>query len=259
MSQSRPAKPACPSRVVQICEFIDSIPLFDPKNFVQLFLDSPDSTLASHCRLWATATGWSSTTRLMRSIKRFAKSTAAGTALWESFISDKVESIGTYLIFDRCPNISIFTMSICFHQAEQIVISQSMPSGKAPDGSFYSSKEIDHTFFEKDNEEERERKVRQYMPFLYNLIQAKIKDTQLQRNSRRDSDVQLKQKQSETNPRIEEDDDSDCDSGLTPETNKDGENIDRTSDDPAALLDMRDDVSYHWETEREIQDQFHRK
>ncbi|EGG07595.1 uncharacterized protein MELLADRAFT_105572 [Melampsora larici-populina 98AG31] len=198
MSQTRPAKPARPSRVVQICEFIDSIPSFDPKKFVQSFLDSPDSTLASRRRLWATATGWSSTTRLMRSIKRLAKSTAAGTALWESFISD---------------------------EAEQIVISQSMPSGKAPDGSFYSSKAIDHAFFEKDNEEERERKVRQHMPFLYNLIQAKIKDAQLQRNSRRDLEVQLKRKRSETNPRIEEDDDSDSDSGLALETNKDAENM----------------------------------
>ncbi|KAH9815936.1 hypothetical protein DFH28DRAFT_1082170 [Melampsora americana] len=209
MSQTRPTKPARPSQP----------------------------------RLWATATDWSSTTQLMRSIKRLAKSTAAGPALWESFISEE-------------PNISIFTMSICLHQAQQIVYSQSMPSGKAPDGSFYSSKEIDHAFFEKDDEEERERKVRKYMPLLYTLIQAKIKHAQLQQNSQRDLEVQRKQKRSKTNPRTEEDEDLDLDSGLELETNKDAKNIDRISNNPADLLDKREGVSYNWETEREIQDQF---
>ncbi|EGF97599.1 uncharacterized protein MELLADRAFT_69880 [Melampsora larici-populina 98AG31] len=59
-------------------------------------------------------------------------------------------------------------------EAKCIVTSQEPPRGTAPQGSYYSSRDITTDFFSEENNTTREIALQTSMPFLYELINAKI-------------------------------------------------------------------------------------
>lgn len=130
-----------------------------------------------------------------------------------------------------------------------------MPSGTYPKGSFYSSTSIDHSFFKKDKEAERDIDVIQHMTFLYDLIQAKIGDGQRKRNLRRDVESERKRKRSGSMNRADEEE-GNSDSEIDGEANKELGNNDQSDIDPANELDEREDICYTRETDCQIRDNF---
>lgn len=65
--------------------------------------------------------------------------------------------------------------------------SQSLPGGAWPDGAFQSSNNVNHNFFEQSQEELREEQVQLHMPFLHDLIRAKILHSQNTRRRLKDT------------------------------------------------------------------------
>ncbi|KAI7933324.1 hypothetical protein MJO28_017719, partial [Puccinia striiformis f. sp. tritici] len=59
-------------------------------------------------------------------------------------------------------------------EATEIVLSQKPPSGLAPEGSYYTTSSLAATFFSKDDRAARNEALTSRMPFLYQLLCAKI-------------------------------------------------------------------------------------
>lgn len=54
---------------------------------------------------------------------------------------------------------------------------QNLLSGAAPHGSYQSSQKVDVTFFTETEDLKREEEIRTRMPFLHNLVQAKLQNS----------------------------------------------------------------------------------
>jgi hypothetical protein len=60
-------------------------------------------------------------------------------------------------------------------QASRIVSNQKPPSGAYPHGEYYSSKHVNHAFFDEKTKEIREKDYAKiYTPFLFQLIYKKL-------------------------------------------------------------------------------------
>lgn len=71
---------------------------------------------------------------------------------------------------------------------------EELPRGHAPNGSFYSSERVKHSFFETDAEEDQETRLKEHMPFLHSLIYTKLKNSIVQRNKTREKRSERKDK-----------------------------------------------------------------
>lgn len=77
------------ARTLRICQYIKSEKL-TPKKFLQAFLDSSHTDLASLRRLWGTETGWPSTMTILNTIKIIALESANGRKHWYDWILKEV-------------------------------------------------------------------------------------------------------------------------------------------------------------------------
>lgn len=73
-------------------------------------------------------------------------------------------------------------------QAKEITISQNPPSGVAPEGSFYSTQNLTHEFFEPAAEARRDERIKKDMSFLHSLITAKLSHAEEIRAKKRTED-----------------------------------------------------------------------
>lgn len=79
-------------------------------------------------------------------------------------------------------------------QAKEIIIRENLPSGKPPNGMFYNSKQITHSFFESESQELRDDLVTSHMSFLHDLIRVKLEhacDLRERDRTRRNSTIEL--------------------------------------------------------------------
>ncbi|PLW11106.1 hypothetical protein PCASD_25057 [Puccinia coronata f. sp. avenae] len=111
-----------------ICSHIESLNL-NPKSFLTHFLDHSSENCAFRRQFWGTEYGWTSTERLIQSIKGLATS---------------------------------------------IVCSEKPRSGKYPSGSYVSSSEVTEDFFTEEQRLSRNEALTDRMPFLYQLLVAKL-------------------------------------------------------------------------------------
>ncbi|PLW21658.1 hypothetical protein PCANC_03213 [Puccinia coronata f. sp. avenae] len=114
---------------------------------VILMADKLSENCAFRRRFWGTEYGWTSTERLIQSIKGLACSHMEGCALWEKFI---------------------------LAEATSIVCSEKPWSGKYPSGSYVSSSEVTEDFFTEEQRLSRNEALTDRMPFLYQLLVAKL-------------------------------------------------------------------------------------
>lgn len=71
---------------------------------------------------------------------------------------------------------------------------EELPRGHAPNGSFYSSERVQHSFFETESEEAREDALKEHMPFLHSLIYNKINKSVITRSQAQEKREERKKK-----------------------------------------------------------------
>ncbi|KAA1130849.1 hypothetical protein PGTUg99_026233 [Puccinia graminis f. sp. tritici] len=134
-------------KLLQICRLIQDLNM-TPKSFIISFLESGDSDLAYRRRFWGTQTGWHSTSEVLRAIKSVVCRTQHGATGWKEFIKE---------------------------EAIEIMINQEPPTGNHPNGSFYSSTTVEPSFFGHKAALERNRMIKEHMPFLYDVLVGAMK------------------------------------------------------------------------------------
>ncbi|EFP80005.1 uncharacterized protein PGTG_05230 [Puccinia graminis f. sp. tritici CRL 75-36-700-3] len=130
----------------KICALIEELNL-TPKSFLVAFLEQDQYSMAYRRRLWGTDQGWDSTENLLLTIRKLACSHLDGRGHWERFI---------------------------LMQAIDIVSAQKPVSGLAPKGSYHTSATLSDVFFTTEEREARNDLLTDRMPFLYQLLCAKI-------------------------------------------------------------------------------------
>ncbi|POV94953.1 hypothetical protein PSTT_16549 [Puccinia striiformis] len=144
---TRAPKVAKCEKNTSICALIQSLN-WSTKDFMLAFLkDSKHQDVAISRRYWVTDQGWDSTKDLLLTTKRLAQRHIKGCEHWEAFI---------------------------LSQATEIVLSPKPPSGLSPGGSYYTTSSLASTFFSKDDRASRNEALISRMPFLYQLLCAKI-------------------------------------------------------------------------------------
>ncbi|KAA1083209.1 hypothetical protein PGTUg99_004938 [Puccinia graminis f. sp. tritici] len=129
-----------------ICALISKLNL-TLKSFLVAFLEEDQDSMAFKRRMWGSTDRWDSTVGLILAIKRLTHRHLEGRGLWEEFI---------------------------LSQAIEIVSSEKPRSGVAPNGSYYTSATLTEGFFSKEQITARHEELTRRMPFLYNLLCAKI-------------------------------------------------------------------------------------
>ncbi|KAH9825143.1 hypothetical protein DFH28DRAFT_861496, partial [Melampsora americana] len=132
--------------VLEVCEILRQKDI-TVKKFLCCYFLADNPKLASKRRIWGTDGGWSSTLKVVLGLRATACQQPGGDQLWNGFILD---------------------------EAKRIVQSQEPPRGYAPQGGYYSSETITKDFFLENNCAIRESLLETSMPFLYELINAKI-------------------------------------------------------------------------------------
>ncbi|KAH9814588.1 hypothetical protein DFH28DRAFT_865743, partial [Melampsora americana] len=139
------------NRTVAICDYIQKLGS-DPKKFIQNLLDSTKPEIIKKRQFWGTSRGWSSTEKILLSIKRriLDGSDQTGLERWNNFI---------------------------LREAKVIVNKEELPRGTGLQGAFYSANKIDESFLTPQSEENRATLIRESMPFLHALIYSKIEES----------------------------------------------------------------------------------
>ncbi|KAH9809152.1 hypothetical protein DFH28DRAFT_906325 [Melampsora americana] len=132
--------------VVEVCKILHQKGI-TPKEFMNCSFAADNGELRYRRRIWGTDEGWPSSVEVMLSMRQAVCEQKGGDQLWNDFILD---------------------------EAKRIVTSQEPPQGTAPHGSYYSSGDITSDFFLEENTTTREIALQSSIPFLYDLISAKI-------------------------------------------------------------------------------------
>ncbi|PLW21635.1 hypothetical protein PCANC_03168 [Puccinia coronata f. sp. avenae] len=135
------------NKIDSICSLIQQLNL-TPKSFLVSFLEHDSGNASFRQRMWGSKSGWDSTLDLILKIKKLACHHREGHKLWEGFI---------------------------LSEAIDIVSSQKPESGEAPNGSYHNSRKLSDSLFTDEERDFRNRSLTESMPFLYQLICAKIK------------------------------------------------------------------------------------
>ncbi|KAA1102285.1 hypothetical protein PGTUg99_020910 [Puccinia graminis f. sp. tritici] len=136
-------------KLLHICMELQKMKM-TPKEFITAFLQSNDPKIAYRRRYWRTETGLKGTMEVVQAIKMVTTSTTLGTHSWKEFISNEAS---------------------CNYMAVEILLQESPPSGYHPNGSFYSSQEVEPSFFTHEAALEREKLLsEEHMPFLYSIL-----------------------------------------------------------------------------------------
>ncbi|KAA1130701.1 hypothetical protein PGTUg99_025379 [Puccinia graminis f. sp. tritici] len=132
-------------KIQLVCDLIAAMD-FTPKSFLAAFLQNSDMGAAYERRYWSTTKGIPSTFQLIKAIRDTVQETDEGRSTWNNFILNEV------------------------------IQTETPPSGLYPKGSFYSSKKIKADFFDSDAKDQRDKKlVEEYMPFLFKLVTNKMR------------------------------------------------------------------------------------
>lgn len=89
------------------------------------------------------------------------------------------------------------------------MIQEELPSGEPPRGMHYTSKNIDHQFFEPEAEERRDDMIALNMPFLHSLITSKLLHAQEVRARERERKREMKRSIEDEEMEIEDEDNDD--------------------------------------------------
>ncbi|KNE99244.1 hypothetical protein PSTG_07552 [Puccinia striiformis f. sp. tritici PST-78] len=144
--KQKAARTAMAKKLDSICDLIENKGL-DPKRFMIAFLSSPASVMATKRRYYGTKKGWNSTKNMLKSVKKVVCSHDGGRHHWNEFILE---------------------------QAIDIVKREEPPRGTYPGGSYINSSKIKSDFFTDEERVSRNKALTNGMPFLYQLLRAKL-------------------------------------------------------------------------------------
>ncbi|KAH9824861.1 hypothetical protein DFH28DRAFT_920861 [Melampsora americana] len=122
---------------------------YESKKFIQNFLTSTNKVIKEQRGKWGTSTGWKSTKLLMTTIGGLVK--------------DNKEN-----------GLTRWSKEFILEEAKEIVNHQDPPSGEPPNGMFYNSKNVTHTFFDDNAEKDRMSVIESSMDFMHSLIKFKL-------------------------------------------------------------------------------------
>ncbi|EGG08618.1 uncharacterized protein MELLADRAFT_104964 [Melampsora larici-populina 98AG31] len=144
---SNPSVPVTVTRTISICDFMNKLGSFTPKEFMVTFLSSNHPDLVYRRRQMKAGMGSKQTRSIVKNLGKLAVSCEKGKAEWEELILD---------------------------EASAIVNAQELPRGQYPHGAYVSSNEITPDFFSESADLHRTNQVVSGMKFLHALIHRKI-------------------------------------------------------------------------------------
>ncbi|PLW05726.1 hypothetical protein PCANC_27814 [Puccinia coronata f. sp. avenae] len=138
-------------KVLHVCKTLQQLSL-TPKKFFVAFLETSNIDLAIRRQDWGTPTGWDSNLDVLHAIQNLTYKSDPQNPLWRNFILD---------------------------EAKKCVLDETAPIGQYPGGLFYSLNKITSNFFSKKKIKERDWNLtHKNMPFLYQLLSAKLNQNQ---------------------------------------------------------------------------------
>ncbi|EGF99021.1 uncharacterized protein MELLADRAFT_113065 [Melampsora larici-populina 98AG31] len=139
--------PSTVSRTLLICEYMNTLNGFTPREFMWTFLSSTHPDLIYRRRLMKTGLGTRQTRSIFKNLGKLTSSCPQGAADWEQLILE---------------------------DASENVNAQDVPRGEFPSGPYVSSKKITPDYFTEAAEAHRESQIRTGMNFLHQLIHRKL-------------------------------------------------------------------------------------